>query len=98
MSRYDVEFRTTLTDKEKLKLNSDMNIQQQLDSMHRYLVYEKFPYHSVSVIHKINDLQFHVIFMNEVKPMVTEEIKGYIKANGFTFSYVTKNESKYFNL
>jgi hypothetical protein len=31
---------------------------------------------------------FHVIFMESVNEMVTDEIKDYIKAMGFTFSYI----------
>jgi len=65
-----------------------MNIQQELNSMHKHLMYKKFPYHSVSVIHRPQDLGFHVIFMESVKDMVTDEIKGYIEAYGFTFAYV----------
>lgn len=65
-----------------------MNIQSGLKSMHDYLRYKRFPYHSFSVIHRHQDLEFHVIFMERVKEMVTDEIKDYIKAMGFTFSYV----------
>ena len=52
-------------------------------------MYNKFPYHSVSVIHRHQDLGLHVIFMESVKYMVTDEIKGYLKANKFTYSYVS---------
>ena len=65
-----------------------MSIQSQLESMHSYLMYKKFPYHSVSVIHRHQDLGLHVIFMDNVKEMVTDEIKDYMKAMGFTFSFV----------
>jgi hypothetical protein len=68
-----------------------MNIQQQqqrLETLHRYLMYNKFPYHSVSVVHRHQDLGFHVIFMDSVKYMVTDKIKGYLKANEFTYSYI----------
>ena len=64
-----------------------MDIQSELKSMHSHLMYKKFPYHSVSVIHRPQDLGFHVIFMGSVKEMVTDEIKDYIKATGFTFSF-----------
>lgn len=60
-----------------------------LESMHRYLMYKEFPYHSVSVIHRAQDLGLHVIFMEGVKDMVTDEIKGHIKSMGFTFSFVS---------
>ena len=66
-----------------------MNIQQQLKTVHSHLMYNKFPYHSVSVIYRHQDLGLHVIFMESVKYMVTDEIKGYLKANEFTYSYVT---------
>jgi hypothetical protein len=65
-----------------------MNVQSELKSMHRYLMYKKFPYHSVSVVHRHQDMGFHVIFMKSVKEMVTDEIKDYIKVMEFTFSYV----------
>ena len=65
-----------------------MNIQSDLISMHDYLMGKKFPYHSVSVIYREQDTGFHVIFMENVKEMVTDEIKDYIKCMGFTFSYV----------
>ena len=65
-----------------------MNIQSQLKSMHGYLMYKKFPYHSLSVVNRHQDMGFHVIFMESVNEMVTDEIKDYIKAMGFTFSYI----------
>jgi len=67
-----------------------MSEQEILSDMHRYLLYKKFPYHSVSVIFRGNDLGFHVYFMENVKEMVTEQIKGHIKSNGFTYSFVNK--------
>jgi hypothetical protein len=65
-----------------------MNIHSELKSMHDYLMYNKFPYHSVSVVHRHQDMGFRVIFMESVKEMVTDEIKNYIKSMGFTFSFV----------
>lgn len=65
-----------------------MNIQEQLNSMHKHLMYNKFPYHSVSVVYWEQNLEFHVLFMDEVRELVTDEIKGYIKACGFTYSFV----------
>ena len=65
-----------------------MNIQQRLETVHRHLMSNKFPYNSVSVVHRHQDLGFHVIFMDSVKDMVTNEIKGYLKENEFTYSYV----------
>lgn len=66
-----------------------MNILSNLTSMHSYLMYKKFPYHSVSVIYRKQDLGFHIILMENVKEKMTDEIKNYIKIMGFTFSYVT---------
>lgn len=68
-----------------------MNIQAELQSMHDYLMYKKFPYHSVSVIYRNQDLGFHVFFMENVKEMVTEEIKDRLDSFGFTFSFVPNN-------
>jgi len=65
-----------------------MSIQQELLSMHSYLMYKKFPYHSVSVIHRNQDLGFHVIFTKNVKEMVTDEIRDYLKSFGFGLSYI----------
>lgn len=64
------------------------NYQSDLLSMHNYLMYKKFPYHSVSVIHRDQDLGLHVMFMESVREMVTDEIKGYLKAFGFTHTFV----------
>ena len=65
-----------------------MDTQSELESMHNYLMYKKFPYHSVSVIHRSQDLGFHIIFSESVKEMVTDEISDRIKSLGFTVSYV----------
>lgn len=54
-------------------------------------MFKKFPYHSVSVIYRSLDLGLHVFFMGNVKDMVTDEIKNYINAMGFTFSFVDKS-------
>lgn len=67
---------------------NEIQIRNELKSMHKYLMYNKFPYHSVSVIHRHQDMGFRVIFMNSVRNMVTDKIKDYIKAMGFTVSYV----------
>lgn len=65
-----------------------MCIQTELRLMHHYLIYMKFPYHSFSVIHRSQDLGFHIIFMSSVKEKVTSEIENYIKSMGFTFHIV----------
>jgi hypothetical protein len=51
-------------------------------------MYKKFPYHSVSVIHRHQDLGFHVMFMDSVRNMVTDEIKEKLKRDEFTWSFV----------
>lgn len=68
---------------------SNFYIQQQLRSIHSYLMYKKFPYHSVSVIYRAQDLYLHVIFMENVREMVTNEIKNHLKSNEFTYSFTS---------
>lgn len=51
-----------------------MNITNPLFVCHDYLMRMKFPYHSVSVIHRPQDLGFHVIFSNNVRDMVTDDV------------------------
>lgn len=65
-----------------------MDIQSELHYMHNYLMFKKFPYHSVSVIHRHQDLGLHVIFMDNVREMVTYEIKDHLKLFDFTFSFI----------
>lgn len=67
---------------------NEIQIRNELKLIHEYLMYNKFPYHSVSVIHRHQDMGFRVIFMNSVRNMVTDKIKDYIKAMGFTVSYI----------
>lgn len=40
-------------------------------------MYKRFPYHSVSVIHRHQDFGLPATFMEGVKDLVTDEIKGY---------------------
>ncbi len=54
--------------------------------MHKELMDLKFPYHSVSVIYRSQDLGHHVIFGADVKCMVSESVKELITSNGFTYS------------
>ena len=63
-------------------------IKDNLEVMHSYLMYKKFPYHSVSVIHRDQDLGFHCIFMENVRELVNEEIKNKMNQLGFTHSFV----------
>lgn len=66
-----------------------MNIYENLHYCHQFLMYRKFPYHSVSVIHRHQDLGFHVIFMDSVRNMVTDEIKRKLSISGFGWSFVS---------
>jgi hypothetical protein len=70
-----------------------MSIQAILNVMHQHLMYRKFPYHSVSVIHRSQDLGFHVYFMESVREMITEEIKNYMGYLDFTYSFVKENKN-----
>lgn len=63
-----------------------MNIQSSLYVCHGYLMKKGFPYHSVSVIHRPQDLGFHVIFSNSVREMVTDEIKRALSNLDFNYS------------
>lgn len=67
--------------------NYDPMIQATLLRVHKHLIERKFPYHSMSVIYQPYNKGFHVLFMAEVIPMVTENVKRYLKANGFTYSF-----------
>lgn len=62
-----------------------------LGQIHRHLMYLGFPYRSVSVIHRKQDLGYHVMFMENVKDKITNELKGYLKAHDFTYSIIIKN-------
>ena len=65
-----------------------MTIQNTLNVCHGYLMKQGFSYHSVSVIHRSQDLGFHVIFSNEVKTKITPQIKRALKNLEFTYSIV----------
>lgn len=64
-----------------------------LQEVHTYLMSQRFPYHSVSVIHRPQDVGFHVIFMEHVEYMVTEEIKVKLDNWGFTYNFVKQDSS-----
>ena len=63
-----------------------MNIHNTLSVCHGYLMRMKFPYHSVSVIHRHQDLGFHVIFAHDVRDMVTDNVIKALTNLGFTYS------------
>lgn len=56
--------------------------------IHESLMYRGFPYHSVSVIYRQQDLGLHVFFMESVKDKVTEEVKTMLEIWGFNYSFV----------
>lgn len=67
------------------------NIYHLLHCVHRYLMNKGFPYHSVSVIHRPQDLRFHCIFDEAVRDRVDDAVKRYLKDEGeyeFTYSFV----------
>ena len=72
---------------------SKHEIMSSLSHVHKHLMYLGFTYRSVSVIHRFQDLQYHVMFMESVKNKITEELEGYLKANDFTYSIVNKIEN-----
>jgi hypothetical protein len=63
-------------------------IQQDLHIVHSYLMYKKFPYHSVSVIHRQQDLGLHVVFLKAVEHLITDDIKRYLNVHDFTYSII----------
>jgi len=65
-----------------------MNIYRDLNVMHDYLMGKGFPYSSVSVIHRHQDLGFHVFIMECEKERVTEDVKDVMRLNNFTHSFV----------
>ena len=65
-----------------------IDIQFELDEMHRYLMNNKFPYYSVSVIYRQQDLGFHIFFVENVRNKITEDIREEIDRNDFSYSFV----------
>lgn len=61
-----------------MRLSDEDNLK--MKRMHKYLMNKGFPYHSVSVVYQYG---FSVIFSNNVKDMVTDEIKEHIENNEF---------------
>ena len=71
-----------------------ISTQQQMNTVHKYLMNLGFPYHSVSVIYRPNDLGLHVIFMESVRDQVTEAVKEFIKLNGFGHTFTKEHEKE----
>ena len=63
-----------------------MNIQSTLNVCHGFLMKQGFPYHSVSVIYRQQDLGYNVIFANDVKDKVNDHIKRALKNLEFSYS------------
>jgi hypothetical protein len=47
-----------------------------------------FPYHSVSVIHRPQDVGLHVYIMKSAEHLIDEEVKDTIEAFDFTYRIV----------
>ena len=73
-------------------------IRGQLNTIHSHLMWLEFPYHSVSVIYRHQDLGLHVIFMDSVRDKVTKELEDYLKANECTWSFVKLSKDRDVNL
>lgn len=67
-------------------MNASHEMQEVLNNMHQYLMDKGFPYHSVSVIYRPQDLGYHCIFSYIVEDKIDKEIKDYLSSEKFTFS------------
>lgn len=59
-----------------------------LQIMHDDLMRKGFPYHSVSVIERPQDLGLHVIFTDDVKDKVDDTVISAMENLDFTHSFV----------
>lgn len=69
-----------------------MNIQNTLNVCHGFLMRQGFPFSSVSVIYRSQDLGFHVIFDSSVKDKVTPLVKKALSNLEFTYT-INQNET-----
>lgn len=67
---------------------TEQGVRGRLNHIHWNLMHLKFPYHSVSVIYRGQDLGLHVIFTEDVRRMVTDEVKYFLSANDFSYSFI----------
>lgn len=63
-----------------------VDAQYDMKYLHEYLMKVGFPYHSVSVIYRHQDIGLHCFFSHDVKDKVTDEVKEYIKRLNATYS------------
>jgi len=68
-----------------------LGIQPTLHLMHSTLMRYKFPYNSVSVVHRNQDWGFRVIFDEAVKDKVNENVISNMEILGFSHSFVKCN-------
>lgn len=61
-------------------------VQEQMQALHEHLMLSGFPYNSVTVIYRPNDLGLHCFFSKKVEDKITDEIKDAIKHCKATYS------------
>ena len=59
-----------------------------LDLIHSYLMHKGFPYHSVSVVYRPNEIGYHVFIMSGVKELITDDISLCLSHEGFNITIV----------
>lgn len=57
-----------------------------MQDIHTYLMKAGFPYHSVSIIHRHQELGLHCFFSNDVREKITNEVRQYIKDRNAGYS------------
>jgi hypothetical protein len=67
-----------------------LTIQGKLQHIHSALMWARFPYHSVSVIHRWQDVGLHVYIMESQRERLEEnrQLRSEMKAFGFSWSFV----------
>jgi hypothetical protein len=63
-------------------------IQEEMETLHAYLMGAGFPYHSVSVIYRPMD-GIRCYFSNNVKDKITDDVKEFISS--YKATYVVNN-------
>lgn len=62
------------------------NVDSNLHNMHHFLMKNGFPYKSVSVIYRGQDLGYHIFISKEFEHLITDEIKSNIELSYFNYS------------
>lgn len=65
---------------------SPVDAQYDMRDIHAFLMKAGFPYHSVSVIYRHQELGLHCFFSADVKDKVTNEVREYIQRLKCTYS------------